>query len=64
MSNSKAIVHPQEGNAFSIRLEFKTVDAVTLKGDLYKAQSPTGNDPIVVMTQGVRIAAREKSCTY
>lgn len=39
--------------ATSKRVEFRTVDGVTLRGDLYM---PNKNNkvPIVVMTQGVR----------
>jgi predicted acyl esterase len=45
--------------AASTRVEFLTVDGVTLRGDLYLPNSATASAagvPIVVMTQGVGYA--------
>lgn len=42
--------------ATSTRVEFLTVDGVTLRGDLYMPNSATATTtgvPVVVMTQGV-----------
>jgi predicted acyl esterase len=36
------------------RVGFRTVDGVTLRGDLYMPEGISGAAPIVVMTQGVR----------
>jgi predicted acyl esterase len=41
--------------ASSNRVEFLTVDGVTLRGDLYMPNSTTNYVPIVVMTQGVTL---------
>lgn len=41
--------------ATSSRVEFLTVDGVTLRGDLYMPKSTTKGAPILVMTQGVSI---------
>ncbi|EHK18831.1 uncharacterized protein TRIVIDRAFT_225381 [Trichoderma virens Gv29-8] len=41
--------------AFSKRVEFRTVDGVTLRGDLYMPNNTANNAPIVVMTQGLTL---------
>jgi hypothetical protein len=40
-------------------VEFKTVDGVTFRGDLYLAKPQPGGTSMIIMTQGVNINSQE-----